>query len=312
MRIALIPPHSFRPPPLYYPALQLVADSSIDQADIAIVIVEDESRWSLDEVAFRIIKERRTPVVFVDPHDYNFYQHTEESILAESWFGAVNSETVHGLRRVRQFYHEVRDLGLDWLVFKLWSYQGLQHDKIVPLAPCVCAPVFSEETYDQYNARPYDVMFVGNSCPQREAACKAFQDSGLNVWFELYRQGPSFNRRLYSQPDWFNLHAKSRCFLETGAGAQGSARPFELGTLSLMVRQQDSVSWPYDWDKNSSFIEIGEALKPLTKDQVQSIIPILNDREGCYQRYLNGRRDALQFTPEKTAEYILQNIQSRL
>jgi len=300
MNISVVPPTDYRPPPFLFPPLELLNNSIIHFADVAIVIVEDERRWSLHEASFEEIVKRRIPTVFLDPHDYYFYEWSDVNILKQSWFQSSQFDLVHGkdgLKRVRELYKQV-DKKID---FKIWMFDKQQ--VVYPYVPCVVDTPDFIASYDEFHSRKFDLIFVGNKCLQRWDAAKALDNSELDCRIQIYDQTVD-QKRPYSRENWRILHRQARMFFECGAGAQGSARPVELGTTALMLRQRDRVAWPWGWEHNKSCIEVGKPLVPLTVKDIKEVIPIIRNKKLLYELYLSCHSKTLEFIPDKIAAYV--------
>jgi hypothetical protein len=309
MNISVVIPVHYIPPPFLFPSFALLNNSSAESADVAIVIAEDESRWTLDESSFQSLVSRRVPTAFVDPHDYNFFGLSDSRILEESWFLSPLYPIRHPgykLNRVRRLHEELQFHGVPTTHFKLWMFDKQQG--VHPLVPCTVGGETLDD-FDTYHRRPFDITFIANRCPQRAAAYNVFVKAF--PWRELSGQFHLFDRqRPYSWHDWLAIHKRSKMFFETGAGNQGSSRPVELGTVALMLRQRDRVAWPEDfqWVNGYSCIDMGKPLVPLEYEDLNELRPLLRDREKLYNLYVQCHKQTQQFSPTNVAKYVLDHI----
>lgn len=309
MNICVVFPLKFHNVPWLYPPLHLLNNCGAQTADAAIVVVEDESRWALDENSFRIIVERRIPTAFLDVHDYYTYLLCDSGILSQCGFLSprwAEYQSGNKLNRIRWFHHELVTVGIPTIHFKIWKFD--KQEGVFPYTPCV-SHVQDLVSFDQFCSREYDVVTIANKFVSREDAVKVLRQAPLRSLFHLYDAVRPMNFN-----EWVSLHGQSRMFLEVCAGAQGTARPFELGTVSLMLKQRDRVHWPepFKWTHNESCIEMGKPTVPITMEDVEEIIPIVRDRERLYQLYKNCHAKTLQFSPENIAAYVKKTIVDNL
>lgn len=282
--------------------MSVLHNSDVHNADVIIYVVEDTSRWRLDKVSEQVILERRVPIVFLDPHDYYWLDKTDNEIAEQSFFLSPRRGELHPgypLKDAIDFHTQVVSLGIPTNYFKLWKFDK-EIDRVHPLVPCLTT-VYEEQSYEEFSRRLIDITLVATQCPPREAACDMVTASGIPCRMQLY---PQYRPYLLNQ--WVDIHRQSKTFMETGAGTPASARPVELGTLSLMVKQRDRVSWPepFKWVHNESCIEVGKPNVRLHTDDLAELKELLKDTPRVYKLYKECRQVTMRFTPSNIATYV--------
>lgn len=168
-------------------------------------------------------------------------------------------------------------------------------------------PILYEETIlssSELFERPYDVVFLANTSPSREAIGQALlNDKRLKCHVSLGAQKIPFNIFV----EW---HKRGKLFVSSGAGGFTDERCQNLFSVAGIIRERSNQLLAND------FIHLENCLRidnPPSKQDLDTLYQIVNDKERLYEIYMNGYRFMkTHYSEEAMSNYILDTIQKHL
>lgn len=143
-------------------------------------------------------------------------------------------------------------------------------------------PILHEEelkTPDELFNRPYDLFWIANSAPSREAIAKVFREDGR------FKCNIVLGAAKIPFDEWLNQCRQSKMFIKASAGGFSDERLQALFSISAMVleRNDQLLAHPFTHGENCLMID-----SPPTKQDLDTIFEYLNDKETLYYLYLNN------------------------
>ena len=168
-------------------------------------------------------------------------------------------------------------------------------------------PILYEEPFltpdDLFN-RPLDICFISNSSPSREKIAQALiEDGRLKCHISLGAEKIPFD-------DFVKEHKKAKLFLSSGAGGYSNERPQHLFSIAAILQERTDqlLLHPYTHLYNCLMID-----SPPTKEDIDTIVEVVNDKERLYGIYKAGYEFMKQnYSAEAVASDILQKILKHL
>lgn len=277
-KIIYISPEGVTTPQLFDTFKETFAGNGIgeaknfNEADIAFIDLYSDVR-PIDGIISDILDINNTPIVFFQEKDFGGMS---KEVFNESDYKWHNGEIVLFVRKMDKT-----------IQYPSWVYpyeliQYPDHD---------FALVSKEELFN----RPNDICFIGNISPQRISVCDSFIQHFI-CDFVLGEERLPHNQ-------WLDRHRKSKLFLTADGGGFSDERPYQLMTISAMLRQKNNHFQPYPFSDCVNCLEVSE--QP-TADEISGIKAVLNDPDYLYEIYLDGVEHLKKYYSEEArANYIL-------
>ncbi len=267
--------------------------------DCEVVLVDLHSRiGDFDIDVTNYILSRRLPIVFFDFWDYG-------AMSKEVWIGDNNWEYLRNLEFKKQ-----------WARFVLWSldlckvmffvrkmdetkkYNGNVH----PIELCLYPDCdFPEVTKEELISRKNDVCFIGNTSPTRENTIRSLIQNGFVVDAELGKQKIPHDR-------WLARHRNAKFFLESCGGGYGSERPYQLITISPMLKTRNTQLINADFISKFDCLKIHENMNDT---DIKNLKEYLRDGDMLHTIYKQGIMSMKRyFNFGYRANYILETLKS--
>lgn len=124
--------------------------------------------------------------------------------------------------------------------------------------------------------REYDICFIANESPSRKAIEKAIIEDGRFMY--ITRIG----EKKLEFGDFLNLHKKAKLFISSGAGGFTDERVQCLFSIAGIIRERSNQLLLHDFD---GCLRIDS---PPTKEDLDIIYEIINDKDKLYKKYKSG------------------------
>lgn len=162
-------------------------------------------------------------------------------------------------------------------------------------------PICSE---DELFNREFDVVFIANSGPSREAIAKAFRDDGrLKCHISLGEKKIPFE-------DFIKEHKRGKLFVSSGAGGYTDERKQLLFSIAGIIQERTDQLVLHE---PITFGEPAKVYSPPTPHELDCIYDIVNNKEFLYKLYSNGCRFMKKYySKEYIANDILEKIKKHL
>lgn len=155
-------------------------------------------------------------------------------------------------------------------------------------------------TPDELFDRRYDVCFIANTSPQREAVAAALRsDKRLKCIISLGRPKIPFN-------DWVNEHKKAKLFVSVSAGGYSNERIQNLFSISVLLQERTDQLLLYPFSHSMNCLKVNQ---PPTQLDLQTIYEVVNDKKRLHEIYTNGYNFVRQFY---SAGYIANDILQKI
>jgi hypothetical protein len=164
-----------------------------------------------------------------------------------------------------------------------------------------CEPILTPE---QLFDRNYDVCFIANSAPSREAIGRALrEEKRLKCIVSLGAEKLPFG-------DFLNMHKNAKMFVSSAAGGYGDERVQNLFSVAAIIKQRTDQLVLHEFSDGINCLKIDS---PPTKEDLDAIVEVVNDKDYLYEVYEEGYNFVKTFySPEYIAKNIMQTIQKHL
>lgn len=157
---------------------------------------------------------------------------------------------------------------------------------------------------DELFNREYDICFIANHSPSREKIAQAIEEDGrLKTIISLGATKIPFN-------EFLKQHKKAKLFISSGAGGFTDERVQLLFSVAGIVRERSNQWLLHD------FAHMGNCLRidsPPTKQDIDILVEIVNNKERLYEIYQNGYEFVKTFySREHIANNILETIEANI
>lgn len=258
---------------------------------------------------------KSTPQLF-DTFNFESTDNIEEATVV--FFDCYSDLGIYDLRLLEM----VRSLNIPVVAFQEKDYGGMSkeswdgfnmfpHNKVVMFIrkydkevdyPSWCYPYekiiqneFEPTTKDELFSRHNDIFFIGNNSPQRENVCNTLRQHFV-VDFVLGEE-----RILHDQ--WVSRARNAKLFLTADGGGFSDERPYQLITVSVMLKQKNNHIQTSPFLDYEDCIEINE--HPTGQD-ITKIRAILDDKSTLHSLYMAGiKKMKAYYTSEYRNNYIL-------
>lgn len=240
------------------------------------------------------IVENKVPIVFFDSFDYGGCQDGTDEWFAFDhkkykgeqwcdffWDAKLNCKVVYFMRKM--------DKKVDYpnFVYPIELIQYPDHD-------------FPPTTREELANRTFDICFIGTESKHRINVVESILKDGrltINCIFTTNR---------ISHEEWLRWHRKSKFFLEADGGGFGSERPYQLITISPMLKQNNSQLIVNDFEDMIDCIKIGDENGNCTRDEIYKLVQVCNSPDTLFSIYTKGiEKMKTYFNPEYREQYIL-------
>lgn len=290
---------------------KLLPPTHIHEADI---VVFDSAVWQLEDGSYspydwnklRYVFQNRLPIVFMDNFDHRGWPGFEAP-----WPGKDNWQPAREIAETQDWARFIVQAA-DWDIPIIYFMRKMQLSQEYPewVYP-VEYPLFNDyplATREEFDARPYDICFLGEaSFPRLNALVGLYADGRMRIDGHRVRS----DRRTGFE-EWVDRHRQARLFLEADC-SMGSERPQRLMTVAGMLRLKSDHRLPFPRQDGIHQVEFGDYEGNVSRADCDKIVNILNDRELCYRIYTEGAQHMRDFySMEARCNYIIQKIERYL
>lgn len=248
--------------------------------------------FNVDELDY--VVEKKLPVVCFDATDFG-------AMSKEKWFYTKN----YPLQREDELFLKiVADEGNLIYFMRKMDKTATFPDWVLPyeliMYPDHDFPLASPA---ELINREYDICFIGNTSPTRNNAVRGLLNSGE------FKIKSIFPQTRLPHNEWLEFHKQSKLFLEACGGGFGSERPYQLITISPMLKVRNTQLIKNDFIDGEDCLMINEFP---TKEDIQKVREVLNDPFTLHSIYTKGvEKMKRYFNAEYRANYILETIKER-
>lgn len=159
-------------------------------------------------------------------------------------------------------------------------------------------------TPDELFDREYDIVFIANTSPSRQAIAKTLmEDRRLKCHISLGAKKIEFS-------DFVKEHKKGKLFISCGAGGFSNERKQCLFSIAGMIEERTNQVVISDLTHLQNCLMISS---PPTKQNLDTIYKIVNDKEKLYNIYRKGYDFMkLYYTNTYIANNIIEKIEKYL
>jgi len=246
-----------------------------------------------DMAVLDLVLENRLPVVVFDAHDYHgnstknwYWLWNYKTVLDNDWVKFLTSakdrcKVIYFMRKI-QTDNEFPD----W-VYPYELCQFPDHD----------FPLVSK---DELNSRPFDACFIGAESARRRQFVDALQKEGrlkLDIQFTTER---------IPHDEWLNRHRQAKFFIESDGGGLGSERPYQLMSISPMLKQKNNQLIVNNFEDVVDCVILNQSP---SRFDIEDFQVILSEAETIYNIYMKGNeRMKKHFSWQARANYILDTL----
>ena len=205
------------------------------------------------------------------------------------WPSPLNWQQLYIFKHIKD--NNIKSVHFCRLLDKTKSYQ----ENLFPYEK----PILYEEpllTPEQLFDRPYDVVWIANTAPQREMFKKVLEEDGrLKTKIILGAEKIPLQ-------DWIDAHKEGKMFVSWSAGGAGDEKIQHLFSVAGIIKEANNQLFLHD------FTHLENCIRPNpnpTKEDIDTIVEIVNDKERLYEIYKNGYDFVKKYY---SAEYIASNI----
>lgn len=314
MKIKAISPAEFTTPMLYETFVDTFHENGhefVDLVENADVIFFDLhsgfAPYKVGEVD--AVQNKGIPVVVFDAFDYwSTHKHRPEWHGWDDW-KMLNEKALKNQDWAMWLRSFLRNRQVKLYFMRKMSESWTYPDYVRPLElikyPDHDFPLVS---VDELAYRPYDICFIGNATPWRANMVCDLVKAGFKVdyFFPFHRM---------EHDEWLVRHRQAKLFLEADGGGFGSERPYQLATLSPMLRQRNDQLMAHPWSPRLNCLEAGDYMGNLVDGESmcdqREILDILEDTDQLHSIYLNGIEHLhTNYSAKARSLYILEQMSS--
>ena len=157
-------------------------------------------------------------------------------------------------------------------------------------------PVSKEELFN----REWDIVFVANHAPSRQLIADAINNDGrLKCLTMIGAEKIPFEK-------FVEIHKTGKLFISSSGGGFTDERVQCLFSIAGIIRQRTNQLLLNDFTNSHDCIRISS---PTTKDDLDYIYQIVNDKDRLYEIYLNGYNFVkTHYSQEYFANYYLETM----
>lgn len=152
--------------------------------------------------------------------------------------------------------------------------------------------------------RPYDIVWIANTAPQREMLKNTLEKDG-RLKCKIILGGEKLPLK-----NWIDEHKKGKMFVSWSAGGYGDEKIQHLFSIAPFIKENNDQLFLHDFTHLKNCIRPNPS--PTTKD-IDTIVEIVNDKKSLYEIYKNGYDFVKEYySAEYIAKYILSKIEKHL
>lgn len=164
-------------------------------------------------------------------------------------------------------------------------------------------PILYEEPLlspEQLFDRPYDIVWIANTAPQREMLKEVLENDGrLKTKIILGAEKIPLQ-------EWINAHKQGKMFVKWGGGGYGCEKAQHLFSVAAMIKEDNDQLLLHDWTHTVNCIKIN----PIpTAENLQILVDVVNNKEKLYKLYENNYYFMREFY---SAGYIAKDILNKI
>lgn len=292
MKIYLLYPQSVPPNPCLFPAFEktwvdngCTIVSKIQDCDIVFFDLHTRiSDYKQDDIDY--ITKLNIPIVTFDEWDRG-------NMSKDEWPNPLTEQQ-------KQIFNHIENTNIKAVHFcRLLDKTNLPNIKVYPYEK----PISYQEpicTSDELFSRPYDIVYIANTAPSREAIANAIQQDGrLKCLTIIGGEKIPFN-------EFVNMHRQGKLFISSAAGGYTDERMQCLFSIAGMIKQSTNQLLLNEFTNGINCLKISD--QP-TEDELNFITKVVNNKERLYEIYKYGYDFIREFyTEEYFANYILKTI----
>jgi len=231
-----------------------------------------------DQELLSRIKDSGIPIIAFDSREYG-------PLNKDKWTPfELASPLIYFMRNMnKDEEYPINVYPFDWAYFKECDYPTVSKDEL-------------------FN-REFDICFMGTESPVRTNLINGLMADGrlkLNCEYRDHTQ--RFSK--YSQ--FIDEHRKAKLYLSCDGAGFTNERPNQLFSVSAMLKNKNQHKAANPFTDLQNCIEINE---PPTKEDIDKVLEVINDKDKLYDIYLNGYCHTKNFYSEEwAANYILKKI----
>ncbi len=155
-------------------------------------------------------------------------------------------------------------------------------------------------TADDIFNREYDVTYIANSAPSREKIKEVFEADGrIKCNIVLGAKKLPFN-------EWVDANRKSKFFIAASGGGYSCEKKQNLFSISAILQERTDQLLIHPFVHGENCLKFDQ---PPTKEDLDAIVEIVNDKERLHELYMNGYNFMKQYySKESIASDILIKI----
>lgn len=152
---------------------------------------------------------------------------------------------------------------------------------------------------DLFN-RPYDIVFIANSAPQREHLKRILElNAKLKCKIVLGGVKMPFH-------EWVDEHRNGKLFISWSAGGYSDERMQALFSVAGIIRENNDQLLPHDLRHLHTAVRLSSIP---TKEDLGTLVQIVNNKGRLYDIYKNGYEFMkAHYSKEAIAKYFLDKI----
>lgn len=271
MKVIYISPNSVNPH--LFPRFRFEETKNVNEATHRFIEVVSGDTGYLTELN-EIISGQDPPMVCFDNREYG-------TMKNEKWEEHWSFADIYFIRNMnKKEEYPSFCYPFDWPYFSGCGYE----------------PVSKEELF----SRPYDCCLISVDSPTRQNVISGIIKDGrlkLNYQFRDYTQRLPYNQ-------WVDEHRKAKLYIACDGGGYTEERPQQLFTIAPMLKVINDHLPAHPFTDGYNCLEISEYP---TKDEIDKIITVLNDKDWLYDIYLKGIEHTKKYnSPEGVTNYILE------
>jgi len=153
---------------------------------------------------------------------------------------------------------------------------------------------------DEIFNREYDICYIANQSPSRDAIAKALmEDKRLKCDILIGGKKLEFT-------DFLNRHKNAKLFISSGAGGFTDERVQCLFSVAGIIRERSDQVLLHDFVHQETCLRIDN---PPTKEDLDAIFEVVNDKQKLYDIYKSGYHFVKKYYSEEyIATYILETL----
>jgi len=152
---------------------------------------------------------------------------------------------------------------------------------------------------EELNSRPMEIFFYGNTSPQRKSVTDELS--------KHFKCDFTLGQEKIPHEQWLQRARQAKVFLTSDGGGVSDERPYQLFSISVMLRQKNNHLQVNPFTDCVNCLEVSE--HP-TEDEIKGIRAVLDDPEYLFEIYEAGIQHMKQYYNEtERTMYILRTLE---